>query len=45
MDLISKKQILQEIEKIKVDEIPENLIDEEIKILSDGMLAEEVKKK
>ncbi len=31
-------------EKFKVDEIPENLIDEEIKILSQGMNEEEVKK-
>ena len=45
LDMISKKQILQEIEKIKVDEIPGNLIEEEIKILSDGMSEEESNKK
>ena len=39
-----KNQILKEIEKIKVDEIPENLIEEEIKILSEGMSEEEAKK-
>jgi len=44
LDQISKNQILKEIEKIKVDEIPENLIEEEIKILSQGMLEEEAKK-
>ena len=44
LDQLSKNQILKEIEKIKVDEIPENLIEEEIKILSQGMLEEEAKK-
>ena len=37
LDRLSKNQILKELEKIKVDEIPENLIDEEVKILSQGM--------
>tara|TARA_A100001011_G_scaffold132597_1_gene139732 strand:- start:4641 stop:6077 length:1437 start_codon:yes stop_codon:yes gene_type:complete len=44
LDQLSKNQILKEIEKIKVDEIPENLIEEEIKILSEGMSEEEAKK-
>ncbi len=44
LDMISKKKILEEIEKFKVDEIPENLIDEEVKILSQGMSEEELKK-
>ena len=44
LDMLSKKQILDEIEKFKVDEIPENLIEEEIKILSKEMSEEEVKK-
>ena len=44
LDQLSKNQILKEIEKIKVDEIPENLIDEEVKILSQGMAEEEAKK-
>ena len=44
LDQLSKNQILKEIEKIKVDEIPENLIEEEIKILSQGMSEEDVKK-
>ena len=44
LDMLSKKQILDEIEKFKVDEIPENLIKEEIKILSKEMSEEEVKK-
>jgi trigger factor len=44
LDQLSKNQILKEIEKIKVDEIPENLVEEEIKILSQGMSEEEAKK-
>ena len=44
LDQLSKNQILKEIEKIKVDEIPENLIDEEVKILSQGMDEAEAKK-
>ncbi len=44
LDQLSKNQILREIEKIKVDEIPENLIEEEVKILSQGMPEDEVKK-
>ena len=45
LNLLSKKQILDQIEKYKVDEIPENLIDEEIKILSHGFKEEEAKQK
>ena len=41
---ISKNQILKEIESFKVDEIPENLIEEEVKILSQGMNEEDAKK-
>jgi trigger factor len=44
LDQLSKNQILKEIEKIKVDEVPENLIEEEIKILSQGMGEDEAKK-
>ena len=44
LDQLSKNQILKEIEKIKVDELPENLIEEEIKILSQGMSEDEAKK-
>jgi len=44
LDQLSKNQILKEIEKIKIDEIPENLIEEEVKILSQGMSEEEAKK-
>ena len=44
LDQLSKNQILKEIEKIKVEEVPENLIEEEVKILSQGMPEEEAKK-
>jgi trigger factor len=44
LDQLSKNQILKELDKIKVDEIPENLINEEVKILSQGMDESEAKK-
>ena len=44
LDRLSKNQILKELEKFKVEEIPENLIDEEVKILSQGMKEDELKK-
>ena len=44
LDRLSKNQILKELEKFKVDEIPENLIEEEVKILSQGMKEEDAKK-
>jgi len=44
LDKLAKKQILKEIENFKVDEIPGNLIDEEVKILAQGMSEEDVKK-
>ncbi len=44
LDRLSKNQILKEIEKFKIDEIPENLIEEEVKILSQGMNEEDKKK-
>ena len=44
LDRLAKIQILKEIENFKVEEIPENLIEEEVKILSEGMSEEDVKK-
>ncbi|MDC0938323.1 trigger factor [Candidatus Pelagibacter sp.] len=44
LDQLAKNQILKEIEKIKIDELPENLIEEEVKILSQGMDDSEAKK-
>jgi len=44
LDSISKKQILEQIEKHKLDNLPKNLIDEEVKILSQGMKEDELMK-
>ena len=44
LDRLAKNQILKELESYKVDEIPENLIEEEIKVLSQGMTEEDTKK-
>ena len=41
---IAKNQILKEIESFKVEEIPENLIEEEVKVLSQGMNDDDSKK-
>ena len=41
---LAKNQILKEIETFKVDEIPSNLVDEEVKVLSQGMSEEDSKK-
>ena len=45
LNMITKKQILDQIEKYKIDEIPENLIEQEIKILSQGLKEEDIKAK
>ena len=44
LDMISKKQILEQIEKQKLENLPKNLIDQEVKILSQGMKEEDLKK-
>ena len=44
LDKLAKKQILKEVETFKVDEIPDNLIEEEVKILSQGMSEDDAKK-
>ena len=43
--MITKKQILNQIEKFKIEEIPENLIEQEMKILSQGLKEEDIKAK
>ncbi len=43
--LITKQQILDQIEKIKLEEIPENLVEQEVKILSQGLNEEQLKNK
>jgi trigger factor len=44
LDKLTKTKILKEIENFKVDEIPDNLIEEEVKILAQGMSEEDAKK-
>ncbi len=44
LDMLSKKQILEQLEKQKVGQLPENLVKQEVKILSEGMKDEEFKK-
>ncbi|MDC1112260.1 trigger factor [Candidatus Pelagibacter sp.] len=44
LDRLSKNQILKEIEKFKVEDIPDNLVEEEIKILTQGMSDDDAKK-
>ena len=41
LNLITKRKILEQIEKFKVEQLPQNLINEEIKILSQGMKEED----
>jgi len=42
--MVTKKSILEQIEKEKLDQLPGNLIEQEVKILSQGMKEDEVKK-
>ncbi len=44
LERLSKNQILKEIEKFKINEVPENLLEEEVKILSQGMKEDDAKK-
>ena len=44
LDMVSKKQILEQIEKLKLVDLPKNLIEQEVKILSQGMKEDEFKK-
>jgi trigger factor len=44
LDKLTKTQILKEIENFKVEDIPENLVEDEVKVLSQGMSEEDSKK-
>tara|TARA_B100000700_G_C14978122_1_gene824912 strand:- start:246 stop:1676 length:1431 start_codon:yes stop_codon:yes gene_type:complete len=44
LDMLSKNQILEQLDKIKIEEVPQELIDQEIHVLTHGMKEEEVKK-
>ena len=41
LEMLSKNQILKQIEKFKIEQIPENLVEQEINILTQGMKEEE----
>ena len=45
LNMLSKKQILDQIEKFKVNEIPQNLVEQEVKVITEGLKDEEKKKK
>ena len=45
LNLITKKQVLDQIEKHKLEEIPENLVEQELKIMSQGLKEEDIKTK
>ena len=44
LNIISKNQILKGLEQIKVGNLPQTLIDEEVKVLAQGQSEEEIKK-
>ena len=44
LDMLSKNEILNQIDKIKIEEVPQELIDQEMHVLSHGMKEEEIKK-
>ncbi len=45
LNMLSKKQILDQIEKFKVSEIPQNLVEQEVKAITEGLKEEDKKKK
>ena len=44
LDMLSKNQILEQLDNIKIDEVPKELIDQEVHVLSHGMKEEEITK-
>ena len=44
LEMLSKNQILKQIKNFKVEEIPENLVEQEVNILKQGMKEEEINK-
>ena len=44
LDMLVKNQILDQLDKIKIDALPQELIDQEIKVLSHGMKDDDLKK-
>ena len=44
LKMITNKQIISQIEKFKIEDLPKNIIDEELNILKQGMKEDEIKK-
>ncbi len=44
LNILTKNQILKQIENFKIEEIPENLVEQEVNILSKNMKEDEIKK-
>ena len=44
LDLLSKNQILDQLDKIKIEELPKELVDQEIAVLTQGMQEDEISK-
>ena len=44
LDMLSKNQILNQLDNIKIEDVPAELIDQELKVLSQGMQDEDIKK-
>ncbi len=44
LDMLSKNQILEQLDKIKIDEVPKELVDQELNVLTHGMKDEEKNK-
>ena len=45
LNMLSKKQILDQFEKFKLSEIPQNLVEQEVKVITEGLKEEDKKKK
>ena len=44
LDMLSKNQILEQLDKFKIEQVPQELVDQEVQVLSHGMKEEDVKK-
>ena len=44
LKMITSKQIINQIEKFKIEELPKNIVDEELNILTQGMKEDEINK-
>ena len=42
LDMLSKNKILEQLDRIKIDEVPKELVDQEVNILTQGMKSEEI---